>query len=136
MNGIEAHRPLLIDTSSVLSTFVANDLLKWGSNLKFFSDIFTYNLLSTSKMLNLLVKEEGREFDLVSVHDWLSVMSGIWAKEAGRKVVFHVHSTEWGEVGERFTGCTTSGKYRSPVRQPDNYGELRHERGFNEAWMA
>ncbi len=99
MDGIEVHRPLLIDTSSVLSTFVANDLLKWGSNLKFFSDIFTYNLLSTSKMLNFLMRKEGREFDLVSVHDWLSVMSGIWAKEAGRKVVFHVHSTEWGRSG-------------------------------------
>lgn len=99
MDGIEVHRPKLFNTSTVLSTFVANSLLKWGEHLKFFSDIFTYNLLSTSKMLNLLIAKEGREFDVISVHDWLSVMSGIWAKEAGRRFVFHVHSTEWGRSG-------------------------------------
>ena len=97
-DGIEIHRPLLVDASTILSSFVANDLLRWGANLKFFSDIFTYNLLSSSKLLNDLIKK-GRRFDIVSVHDWLSAMSGILAKEAGLKTVFHVHSTEWGRSG-------------------------------------
>jgi glycosyltransferase involved in cell wall biosynthesis len=95
--GVEVHRPLLVNTSTVLSSFVANDLLRWGANLKFFSDIFTYNLLSTSKFVNELIRKEGRKFDVVSVHDWLSSMSGVFIKEeTGLKVVFHTHSTEWG----------------------------------------
>ncbi len=79
---------------------VNNDLLKWGTNIRFFGDIFIYNILSATKFINELIKKEGFKFDIVCVHDWLSSIAGIMIKnETKIPVVFHVHSTEWGRSG-------------------------------------
>lgn len=98
--GVEVHRPLIADASNVFPMFVIDDLKKWGTNIRFFNDIFIYNILSATKIINGLIRKEGYHFDVLCVHDWLSSISGIIAKnETKIPVVFHVHSTEWGRSG-------------------------------------
>lgn len=100
LKGVEIHRPKIADASNVFPMFVTNDLRKWGTNIRFFNDIFIYNVLGATKFINELVKKEGYKFDVVCVHDWLSSISGIIVKnETKIPVVFHVHSTEWGRSG-------------------------------------
>ena len=96
-NGVEVQRPIIADASNVFPVFVTEDLQKWGTNIRFFNDIFMYNVLSASKFINQLVKKDGESFDVVCVHDWLSSIAGIIVKnETKIPLVFHVHSTEWG----------------------------------------
>jgi glycogen(starch) synthase len=97
LRGVEVHRPLIADASNVFPFFVVDDLKKWGTNIKFFNDIFIYNILSATKFINSLIKKEKYHFDVVCVHDWLSSISGLVIKnETKIPVVFHTHSTEWG----------------------------------------
>lgn len=98
--GVEVHRPLIADASNVFPVFVTEDLRRWGTNIKFFNDIFLYNILSSTKFINGLIGKEEYKFDVVCVHDWLSCIAGsIIKKETRIPVVFHVHSTEWGRSG-------------------------------------
>jgi glycosyltransferase involved in cell wall biosynthesis len=100
--GVEVHRPLIADASNVFPMFVAEDLKRWGTNIRFFNDIFIYNVLSATKFINDLIRKEGERFDVVCVHDWLSSVAGIVIKnETKIPVVFHVHSTEWGRSGDK-----------------------------------
>ncbi|WP_424358662.1 glycosyltransferase family 4 protein [Methanocella sp. MCL-LM] len=97
IHGVEVHRPLNVDASSVLRLFVGNELQSWGDQLRFFSSIFTNDILCTSKMLNSLIRKDGVRFDMICVHDWLGGMAASIVKaEEDLPVVFHVHSTEWG----------------------------------------
>jgi glycosyltransferase involved in cell wall biosynthesis len=98
--GVEIHRPMIADASNVFPMFVTEDLKRWGTNIRFFSDLFIYNILSATKFINGLIKKEGYHFDIVCVHDWLSSISGVMVKnETKVPVVFHVHSTEFGRSG-------------------------------------
>ena len=100
--GVEIHRPMIADASNVFPMFVTEDLKRWGTNIRFFNDLFIYNILSATKLINQLIKKEGHHFDIVCVHDWLSSISGIMVKnETEVPVVFHVHSTESGRSGGR-----------------------------------
>jgi glycogen(starch) synthase len=100
LKGVEVHRPLIADASNVLPMFVTEDLTRWGTNIRFFNDIFIYNVLSATKFINGLIGKEGYKFDVVCVHDWLSSIVGLIIKnETKIPVVFHVHSTEWGRSG-------------------------------------
>jgi len=100
LRGVEVHRPIIADASNVFPMFVTDDLKKWGTNIRFFNDIFISNILCATKFINGLIKKEGYDFDVVCVHDWLSSTSGIIVKnETKVPVVFHVHSTEWGRSG-------------------------------------
>jgi glycogen(starch) synthase len=97
IKGVDVHRPLIANASNVFPFFVVDDLKKWGTNIKFFNDIFIYNILSATKFINGLIKKEKYNFDVVCVHDWLSSISGLVIKnETKIPVVFHTHSTEWG----------------------------------------
>ena len=97
IKGVEIHRPQIADASNVWPFFVVDDLKKWGTNIKFFNDIFIYNVLSATKFIKSLIKKENYYFDVVCVHDWLSSIAGLIIKnETKIPVVFHVHSTEWG----------------------------------------
>jgi len=97
LRGVEVHRPMIADASNVFPMFVIDDLKKWGTNIKFFNDIFIYNILSATKFINSVIKKEGYHFDVACVHDWLSSIAGIIIKnETKIPVVFHVHSTEFG----------------------------------------
>jgi glycogen(starch) synthase len=101
MKGVEVHRPLIADASNVFPLFVTDDLRKWGANIRFFNDLFVYNILSATKLINHLIRKEGYKFDVVAVHDWLSSIAGIIIKnETKIPVVFHVHSTEFGRSGD------------------------------------
>lgn len=95
-NGIEIHRPRIVNMSYIFPLFVTEDLKKWGKNLKLFCDVFCYNLLSASKFVNLLIRKEGRKFDVVAIHDWLSSIAGLSIKKElpGLPIFFHIHSIE------------------------------------------
>jgi glycosyltransferase involved in cell wall biosynthesis len=100
VKGVEVHRPLIANASNVFPMFVTEDLKKWGTNIRFFSDLFIYNVLSATKLVNGLIKREGYNFDIACVHDWLSSIAGIMVKnETKMPLVFHVHSTEFGRSG-------------------------------------
>jgi glycogen(starch) synthase len=108
MKGVEVHRPINADVSNVFPMFVTDDLKKWGTNIRFFNDIFIYNVLSATKFINSMIKKEGCKFDIACVHDWLSSISGIIVKnETKVPVVFHVHSTEWGRSGGSGSGIVS-----------------------------
>jgi glycogen(starch) synthase len=101
MKGVEVHRPLIADASNVFPLFVTEDLKKWGANIRIFNDIFIYNILSATKLVNHLIRKENYRFDVVAVHDWLSSVAGIIIKnETEIPVIFHVHSTEFGRSGD------------------------------------
>lgn len=92
IHGVEVHRPMIFDASDVLWC-ISEELRRWGEGIKFFNDMFSYNVLSASKLVNKIIFEE--KIDLVSVHDWLSAIAGIVVKnDTTLPVVFHVHSTE------------------------------------------
>lgn len=100
MQGVEVHRPQIADATNVWPFFVVDDLKKWGTNIKLFNDIFIYNILSATKLINDLIKKEGYHFDVVCCHDWLSSIAGLVVKnETKIPVIFHTHSTEWGRSG-------------------------------------
>ena len=97
--GVEVYRPTPIDFSGLFPTFVDTELREWGLGLRFFSDVITYNVFSAAKLCNHLVKKERREFDILSAHDWLSVLGGISSKRhLDLPLIFHVHSTERGRA--------------------------------------
>jgi glycosyltransferase involved in cell wall biosynthesis len=98
-HGVEVHRPAHIDLTDSLPALVSEDLRRWGRGLKFFSDIFAYNILSASRLVNELVAKEEKKIDLIAAHDWLSVVSGTCCKrELNVPLAFHVHSTERGRT--------------------------------------
>ncbi len=100
LRGVEVHRPLIADASNVFPFIVTEDLKRWGTNIRFFNDIFIYNILSATKFINELIRKDNIHYDIVCVHDWLSSIAGMIVKnETKIPVVFHVHSTEWGRSG-------------------------------------
>lgn len=100
IDGVEVHRPLIADAANIFPLFVSDDLRRWGTNIKFFNDVFIYNVLSATKFTNESVRKENGHYDLISIHDWLSSISGLIIKNKLKiPMVFHAHSTEWGRSG-------------------------------------
>ncbi|MEM5882144.1 MAG: glycosyltransferase family 4 protein [Candidatus Aenigmatarchaeota archaeon] len=94
-NGIEIHRPMLVNIMDIFPIVVKEDLRRWGWHLKFFADIYTYNILSATKFVNLLIKKQKKSFDIISFHDWLSAFAGIISKQnTNLPAVFHIHAVE------------------------------------------
>jgi len=102
LQGVEVHRPQIIDITNVFPIFITQDIVGWGPSTKFFNDILMYNVLTTSKLINQLEKEEKTGHEIVAFHDWLSAIAGISVKNGLPKMptVFHVHSTEFGRTGD------------------------------------
>ncbi len=99
LEGVDVHRPQIMDMTKGLSLIASDGLNRWGSGLRFFSDIAVYNTLSASKFLNELVAKEKARFDMICYHDWLSALAGITVQQNSKlPSVFHVHSTEWGRT--------------------------------------
>jgi glycosyltransferase involved in cell wall biosynthesis len=97
IKGVEVHRPLIADATNIFPLLVTDDLRRWGTSIKFFNDVFIYNILSATKFTNELVRKDNYHYDLICVHDWLSSISGLVIKNELRiPMVFHVHSTERG----------------------------------------
>ena len=105
--GVSIYRPQIVDLSSVFPGLVTDDLKRWGTNLKMFCDIFSYQHLSASKFINELIRKEKEHYDVVAVHDWLAAISGLIIKKEVPELpaVFHVHSTE--QQRSRGTGSET-----------------------------
>ncbi len=97
MHGIEVYRPKTLDLTSTFFLCVDHELKSWGPNFKFFADVVSYNIMSASQCVNLLIRKHNRIFNIIDAHDWLGIMAGIITKkETGIPLVFHVHSTEVG----------------------------------------
>jgi glycosyltransferase involved in cell wall biosynthesis len=95
--GIEVLRPYNLDITSTLYLFSNEELRSWGSNFKFFADVFEYNLLSASHFTNFLVRQNNRDFDVIDAHDWLGILGGMIVKrKLDLPLIFHIHSTEEG----------------------------------------
>ena len=94
--GVFIHRPQIVDLGSVFPLFIAEDLRRWGTNLQTFCDVFSYNHLSASKLVNELVRKEREHYDIVCIHDWLSAIAGLIIKKELPEIplVYHAHSTE------------------------------------------
>ena len=96
-NIIDVYRPKTLDVSSTYLLFAERDFRSWGEYFKFFADVVSYNTISASQLVNLLVRKEGKKYDIIDAHDWLGIMGGmIVKKELGLPLMFHVHSTEVG----------------------------------------
>jgi len=96
-NNIDVYRPKTLDLTKTFNMFAAHELRAWGTNLKFFADVVSYNTMSASQLVNLLVNKEKKSFDLIDAHDWLGIIGGmVVKKEIDIPLVFHVHSTEYG----------------------------------------
>ena len=95
--GVEVHRPINVNMTDVFPSVVSEDIARWGSGIKFFSDVMTSNVLCAAKLVNQLVRQDNREFDLIIAHDWLSFIGGVISKrELNLPLVTHFHSTEKG----------------------------------------
>ena len=101
--GVEVHRPIVknMNLSLLLPMFIPEEVRRWSeSGKKYFGDIFLYNVLSASKLINDLVRTENRKVDLVVSHDWLGSVGGILSSRGlDKPLIFHVHSTEQGRSG-------------------------------------
>ncbi len=96
-NGISVYRPKTLDLTDTYRLFADQGLKAWGDNFKFFADVISYNTMSASQLVNLIVRKEGKKFDIIDAHDWLGIIGGMIAKkELNLPLMFHVHSTEVG----------------------------------------
>jgi len=94
---VEVYRPKTLDFSKPFYLCADHELRSWGRYFKFFADVLSYNIISTSQLVNSLARKNGRSFDIIDAHDWLGIMAGMVAKkELGIPLIFHVHSTEVG----------------------------------------
>ena len=97
LNGVEVYRPKTLDLSQPFYLCADHELRSWGPYFKFFADVLSYNIMSASQLTNLLVRKNGRSFNIIDAHDWLGILGGMVAKkELHIPLVFHVHSTEVG----------------------------------------
>ncbi len=97
INGVEVYRPKTLDLSKPFYLCADHELRSWGPYFKFFADVLSYNIMSASKLVNVLVRKNGRTFDILDAHDWLGIMAGMVAKkELSLPLIFHMHSTEVG----------------------------------------
>jgi glycogen(starch) synthase len=99
INGVKVYRSITLpNAAEFIGICLREDIRNWGAGMKFFVDVFLYNILSAVKVIRL-IKEKGYKFDIISAHDWLSAIAGVLVKkETGVPLVFHIHSTEWGRV--------------------------------------
>lgn len=96
-NGIDVYRPKTLDLTDSYRFFASYELKGWGPNFKFFADVISYNTMSASQLVNLLVRKEKKSFNIIDGHDWLGIIGAmVVKKELGIPLMFHVHSTEVG----------------------------------------
>ena len=97
-DGVEVHRPRLMNFSDIFSMINPDEIRTWDINgQEFFSETILYNMLSASKLVNNLVFKDKEHFDLLVSHDWIAALAGIISKRnLSIPLVFHFHSTEQG----------------------------------------
>jgi glycosyltransferase involved in cell wall biosynthesis len=96
-DGIDIYRPRTLDLTTTFNLFADYELRSWGPNFRFFSDVISYNTISASQLINLLVRNKKEHFDIIVAHDWLGILGGMIVKqEIKAPLMFHIHSTEIG----------------------------------------
>jgi glycogen synthase len=116
IGGVDVHRPMGLDATSLLKMIGGSEIQSWGDELRFFSSIFVTDMLCAAKFVNGLVRVGGQKFDMACVHDWLGGMAGMLVKaELDIPVVFHVHSTEWGRSRGHGSKAVNDIEYRTSV---------------------
>lgn len=96
-NGVEVYRPKTLDLTSTFYMCADHELRSWGGYFSFFADVLSYNVMSSSQLINSLVRKNGKSYDIIDAHDWLGILGGIISKkELNIPLMFHVHSTEVG----------------------------------------
>jgi glycogen(starch) synthase len=99
-NGVEVFRPKVLDITSSCYIFSNHDLQSWGKYYRFFSTVLSYSIMSADFLVDKLVRQNGRSYNLIDAHDWLGILGGIISKnELDLPLFFHVHSTESGRSG-------------------------------------
>ena len=94
---MDVYRPKTLDLTETFRLIASYELKSWGDHFKFFSDVLSYNTMSASQLVNLHIRKEQKNFDIVDAHDWLGIIGGmIVKKETNLPLIFHVHSTEVG----------------------------------------
>ncbi len=58
INGVYVYRPKTLDLTETFRLFSTYELKSWGPNFKFFADVISYNTMSASQMVNVLVRTE------------------------------------------------------------------------------
>jgi glycosyltransferase involved in cell wall biosynthesis len=94
IGGVEIYRPKILNVPKrVIESLLPHDIQHWGM-----PGIVLYNIFSAAKFIDL-IKKEGRQFDIIVVHDWLSGIAGMIPEHnIDLPLVFHIHSTERGRA--------------------------------------
>ena len=96
-NGIMVYRPKSLDLFNPLLLCANEDLHNWGNHFSFFSDVFSYNMMSAYQLTSRCNGGTPKHYDLIDAHDWLGIIGGMMVKESTQlPLIFHVHSTEQG----------------------------------------
>lgn len=91
IDGVEVIRPNAIDIPAEVLELLPSDSRLWG-----IPEILLHNIIAASQLIDL-IKKNGRQFDIIAVHDWLSGIAGlIAASNTEQPLVFHIHSSERG----------------------------------------
>jgi glycogen(starch) synthase len=100
IGGIDIYRPKTINIPNGVVESLPNEIRHWG-----IPGIMLHNIFSSAKLIDL-IKIDGKQFDIIVVHDWLSGIAGMIAgSNTEMPLVFHLHSTERGRA--MGTGCQT-----------------------------
>lgn len=104
VDGVHVHKvPIELDS----------DLVNECNNM---CNSFTYFLRQTEAHME-------RSFDIIHCHDWLAAKALVQLKQAGRKCILTMHSTEYGRCGNQHVTEGMSGRIREIEREGCQYAD-------------
>jgi glycosyltransferase involved in cell wall biosynthesis len=84
----------LLETYEIQKILETQDL---NPNEDIYTAVLAYQIHS-QKIIQEEIENGG--FDVIHCHDWLTIKPGLLAKKmTGKKLIFHVHATEWDRTG-------------------------------------
>lgn len=63
------------------------------------------------------------EFDIIHCHDWLAAKALVQMKQAGRRCILTMHSTEYGRNGNKHSDAEISGRIRAIEQEGCDYAD-------------
>ena len=99
-NEIPVYRPRIMNIHETLPLLAPLDVQAWApADQNFFLETVLFNQLAADYLINHLVHEKSKSFDMVICHDWLAAVAGFLIKRnLDIPLVFHFHSTEQGRT--------------------------------------
>lgn len=86
-------RTSYIDQYSTQNQFDKAQILKGGYGLNLMDEVYRYSQIAAE----IAAREE---FDVIHVHDWMTYLAGVAAKQiSGKPLVAHIHATEYDRSG-------------------------------------